>query len=274
MVGPIAIGADTVGAVAAAQRIGPREALERVIRDTVFAQGAEDLGLDRTPEAEAAVRGALGRAVLEALKKDASRDDPNDAEVAEATARHFVELDRPEAFRVVQVVVQVSEKADTAKKARARALAERFADRISTATGEADFRALAESVSDRGDFEVEIQSLKPVAADGRVVDVEHPLGNETYVPAFARAASRLTQPGQKSGVFATAFGFHAIMLLERMAAHSVPLDERRRLLRDEIATERAKQQKKERIDLIRSTLSTSVERSADALLSAVDVTKI
>jgi PPIC-type PPIASE domain len=269
-VGSLAIASETLAAVAGARQITPRDALEREIRDAVFANGALHEGLDQHPSAHAALRGTLARATLEALKQEAAQTEPTDAEIAAATQRHFVDLDRPEAFRVIHAVVRVSEDADAAIKARAKSLAERIADRVTKANDEAEFRTAVESV-ENGGLEVLVETLRPVAADGRVVDVDHPAEAQTFAVPFARAASHLGHPGQKSGVVATEFGFHTMMLLERTPPLSVPLDERRRLLRDEIFTDRARRLKKELLSRIKSTLATNIERSADALLLTVDV---
>ena len=269
--GALSISAQTVASVATALQITPRDALEREIRDAVFANGALARGLDQSPLVGAALRGTLARAVLETIKQEASETEPSDAEIAEVTARHFVELDRPEAFRVIHTVVKVPDKADNAVKLRARAVATRLAERVAMTTDEAEFRRLAESIGDRDGLEVVVETLKPVAADGRVIDVDRPSDQQTFVLPFARAASRLTQPGQKSGVVATEFGFHAMMLLERIPAHVVPLDERRLLLRDEILTDRAWRLKKELLKRLQSNVATTVERSAEGLLATVDV---
>jgi hypothetical protein len=265
----VAIPTATVGAVAEAQDIPPRDALEREIADALFASGALREGLDQLPSSRAALRGTLARARLEDLKKETARTDPTDAELAEATAANFVEFDRPEACRVIQALVQVPEDADVARKARARSLAERIAERVAQATDESEFRAAAESVEREG-FDVVVQTLPPVAADGRVVDVDHP-GVQPFVLSFARAASRLAHPGQKSGVVATEFGFHTMMLLERTPAFQVPLEERRRRLRDVILRERAIELKKELLSRLKATLATNVERSADSLLTTIAV---
>ena len=166
--------------------------------------------------------------------------------------------------------MKVPDNADGAAKSRAKALAERIAEQVAPAKDEAEFRELAQR-GDRGDLEVVVEALKPVSADGRVVDVEHPAESQTFVAPFARAASHLTHPGQKSGVVSTEFGFHTMMLLERTAPQVVSLDERRRLLQAEIFRERARRLKKELVQRIHASVATSVTRSADALLSTVEV---
>jgi hypothetical protein len=270
-VGSLAISDDVVVLVAASQEIPIRAALDRLVRDALFANGALRARLDRDPGVAAAERGVLARARLEALKDEANRTEPDDTELAEATARHFVELDRPEAFRVVHALVKLPDNADLPTKARARALAERLADRVGKAKDEAEFRSLAEGLDDRGGLDIVVETLQPVAADGRIVDVEHPATVGSYVPPFARAASKLIEPGQKSGIVSTEFGFHVLMLLDRTPSHHVPVDERRRILRGEILNERAKRLRKEVLDRTSIVTVPTIERSAEALLRTVDV---
>jgi peptidyl-prolyl cis-trans isomerase C len=230
------------------------------------------MGVDQDPLVQAALRGALGRASLEVLKNQAAEHELEDTEIAEATAHRFVELDRPETFRVIHAFVKVPEKPDEALKVRARALADRLAERVAKAGDEAEFQSLANSVDANG-LEIGVETLKPVAADGRVVDIDHPTDGEMYTAPFARAASRLTQPGQKSGVISTEFGFHVMMLLDRAPAHALPLEERKHLVEGDIMTERAARLKEELLHRIKSTVPVSVERSADNLLATIDVNR-
>jgi peptidyl-prolyl cis-trans isomerase C len=274
MVGSMAIAVDRVQAVAAAQGVTASEATAREVRDALLASAALLRGYGEAPSVRAAVRGRLSRTRLRELAAK-NQSEPGDDEVEEATARHFVELERPEAFRVIHAVVRVPEGAAPSIRSRARALAERIGERVAKASTADDFRREAESVDDRGDLELVVEVLKPVASDGRVVDPEHTTSPaDRYAIPFARAASRLSEPGQKSGVVATEFGFHVLMLLDKTPAHFVPLEERRIALRAEIMRDRANRARNELVAELRAAFPPTVERSAAVLLGTLDLDAI
>jgi len=269
-VGTLEITAATVAEFAGRTNVAPKIALDRAITDALFANAAEREHVDETPAVRAALRARLARAALEQLDDEAHRGEPSDAEIAQATERHFVELDRPEAFRVIHALVQLPEKADAATTARAHALAERLLGEVAHAKDEPDFRARAEALTDRGGLDIVVETLKPVAADGRVVDVVHPSPDiDTYVLPFARAVARLTEPGQKSGIITSEFGFHVAMLLDRTPALSVPFAERRERLRGEVMTARAGRAKAALLERLAAATPVTIERSADTLLATV-----
>jgi peptidyl-prolyl cis-trans isomerase C len=272
VVGDVPITEDRVLAVARAQGIDTPAAAESEIRDALFASAAQARGYDSAFGVRAAVRGRLSRVVLRELYRDAGASEPTIEELAAATERHFLEFDRPEAFRVIHAVVRVDEAAPATRRAGARALAERIAERVARAATGEEFRREVDAVGDHGDLEVSVEALKPVAADGRVIDAEHEHDNsppERYDLAFARAASLLTSPGAKTPVVATPFGFHVLMLLERLPAHVVPIEERRVALHDEIVSERAKAKRAELTKQLRAASAAIIERSADALIATI-----
>ena len=272
-VGSLDVFAHQVTLVAEAQGITIRAACDQEIRDALFACGALDRKLSDLPSVRAALRGRLARAMLTRVLDEAAARDPTDAEVREATARHFVELDRPEAFRVIHAVVRLPSSADSALKARARDVAERIKRAVGPARDPSEFRARAEAV-ERSGLDVTVEELKPVAADGRVVDVGHPRGRsdepESYVPAFAAAAARLAEVGDQRGPIETEFGWHVLMLIERIPAQAVALEDRRRILHDEIVGVRAKTRRDELLAASRSKRPAIIERSAETLLGALD----
>jgi hypothetical protein len=267
-VGSFDILPEQIAPIVEAQHVSSKEACNMEIRDALFASGALARRLSETPAVAAALRGRLARALLSKIAQDAAMRGPTDDEVRAATARHFVELDRPDAFRVIHAVVRVASNADAATKARAREVAERIKREVSHVKAPAEFRSRAEAIKADG-LEITVEELKPVAADGRVVDLADPRpADETgrYVVAFAAAAARLAQPGDQSEPIETEFGWHVLMLVERQAAHTVPFEERRRMLRDEIFAGRTRQIVEELRGELRNRHKPVIERSASALL--------
>ena len=270
-VGASSVTRDAIVEVARTQHVTPADALSREIHDALYAEAALARGYAESPAVGVALRGVLARARLAQLQAEALRGAILDSEIVEATARHFVELDRPETFRVIHAVVRLDDSADSAKRARARSLATRVSERVKSAVSADDFRTRAEGTDDRGDLEITVEALEPVAADGRTLNLEYAAPGTTYSPAFARAASRLVEPGEKSPIVETEFGFHVLMLLERLPAHVVPLSDRKRILREEIVTERAKRSKQNLLAELRRITPPEVERSAEALLASLPV---
>jgi hypothetical protein len=267
-VGPESISIDEVTVSALAQGVTAADVLRGQVRDTIFALGARSHRLDDTPAVRAAVRAELGRALLEVVRAEAASEPPTDAEVSKATELHFVELDRPAAFRVIHTVALLANAADPATRARARAVAEQVAKAVASATTADAFRSAAAAVSHEG-IEIKTEELAPMAEDGRVVDLRNPTARGSFVPEFARAAARLQSEGQKSGVIETPYGYHVMLLLERIPPFFVPLEERRSRLAPEIMAHRAQDRMDARVRQLRAELPPSIERSADTLIRAL-----
>jgi parvulin-like peptidyl-prolyl isomerase len=149
---------------------------------------------------------------------------------------------------VVQVKSDAGQPADEAELARATEVARAIRGAVAAAASAARgdeapasgddpaavaFRRAAGEVDARG-FEVRIERLDPVAADGRVLRP----GGGSLVREFADVASSLRERGDVAGPFRTPFGVHVAMLLERTPPHEVSADERRALLADEILDDR------------------------------------
>ncbi len=288
-VGRHPIARESVARVAAAQHVTPIAARDALIRDALLASEAEARGLDRDPEVSARISAVLARALLHRVTK-ATREAPiTGDEVRAITERHWLEIDRPEGFRVVHAVVRFSDRDAKEDRARAAVVAEKIrdevvkiADRVPSLPAPARpslfdkapdtakdplaevFREVASKI-ERGSFEVVIEELAPMAQDGRAVA----LTGQTFDAEFAKVASSLAARGDVSPVARTPFGAHVIMLLERTPAHRVPEEERRVMLRDEILAERARAADSAlRAELRRGRV---IAERADALLALVRV---
>lgn len=255
----------TIRLVAQAQGVSLTAARERAVRDALFSLAATE-GSSLSVDTVAAIRARLARASLEGFAQRAAESAPTDEEVEAATVGHFLELNRPEGFRVVHAVVQVSPDADGLAKQRAKEVAHQIAKAVSGAAGAEEFEARARGVLAEGD-EVRIESLDPVAADGRVL---RPGGGELVKP-FAEAAARLSSVGELSPVTETEFGYHVMMLLERTPPKSVPLQERRAILKAEILAKRARDAASKALEELRRERPVHIERSAGALMQGLQV---
>jgi hypothetical protein len=200
-------------------------------------------------------------------------------------ARRWIELERPEGFRTVHAVVRFAENADATTRARAEVVARAIREAV-VPVGEsartiarpppkragdevndpvvASFRSAVDTV-DKDGFEVTVEALAPVAADGRMIRPE----GGTLVESFARAASELGARGDTSALVGTSYGVHVIVLLERTPAAIVPVEERRRLVREEVLWGRASAERAKLLEGLRRDVF--VERSAESLLALVSI---
>lgn len=277
-VGEQRIAASTVENIAAAQSVAPREARELAIVDALFAAEAEARSLDAALDFQ--LRTALARAALDELVASARAEGPpTDAELAVWTERLYYSLDRPESHRTVHAVVRVPPEADATKWSAAQAVADVVSRRVAVAAqlaretpagapaGQADpaeqrFIELARDTPSEG-FELVVQSLPPVAADGYTVQPE---GRQPFDEAFVREATSLEARGSLSRPFRSAFGWHVVLLLERLPAVRVPIEERRRLLAADVWDERIRARRTQLLTRLRAEVPIEVERSADKLL--------
>ncbi|MRG97779.1 peptidylprolyl isomerase [Polyangium spumosum] len=276
----------TVVRIAAAQGIDLVAARELAIRDALFASEARARGATNDPELERRVSAALARRLMHQLLSEAEQKGPvTDAELERVMARRWIELDRPEGFRTVHAVVQFAENADAATRSRAEAVARAIHEAVLPVAASAraitrpepkrpfedvedpvvaSFRSAVDGV-DKDGFRTVVEALPPVTADGRLI---LPDGG-TLVESFARAASALGARGDTSPLVATSYGVHVLLLLERTPARVVPLEERRRLVRDEVVWGRASAARSKLLEGLRRGVL--VERSAEPLLALVPI---
>ena len=291
-VGEMRVSLTSVGKVAGAQQVAPAAARDLLVRDALFSAGAVDTGLDREPATALAVDAALARALLRSLLAEAEQTGPvSDDELRDTTARHWLDLDRPESSRTVHALVRAKGKAQVPSKllveaaqllSRELAPIAREAAASSPPTAEvgrqppedpmvARFKDAATAAFERvkaqvgADIELVAEGLPPVTAEGRVVTPQSGGFDET----FARVAAALRARGDLSVPTETPFGVHVILLLERLPAHVVPAEERRALLREEVISARATRLREQLLERLRAGME--IDRSADALLALVSV---
>jgi PPIC-type PPIASE domain len=282
-VGAIDVSGETVAEVAVEQRLDRARARELAIRDALFANEAAAGGLDRSG-VSLGEDAALARRLLHELLTDAERKgDVTDDELREATARHWLELDRPEGFRTIHAVVRLDAKADAARRQRAgeiagalrlalapvRETARSSRPPVMIAGSKPDddpvlapFRHAVDQVVHEG-FEVTAEPLPPITADGRGLQMTP----QSFDKDFARAAATLVERGDLSPVTFSAFGAHVILLLERTPPAVLPAKERRRIVREEVVTDRARAAQEKLLESLRERVA--VDANADAALALV-----
>jgi hypothetical protein len=235
----------TPGVTLSAARLRAVERSTGVAPAAALASSSEDVllaaDLQRQDAAAAAQlrRVALARSLLVELKREGMRaGPPSDAEVEVSSQARWWQFARPRMVRVTHAVVM-----SQGPNEAARALAERIARAVSGTTSASDFRNAAQAVPAEG-FTVKVEDLMPVAADGRALDPENPPpvgpGERRFDSDFARAAAALDAVGAKSSVVHSKFGYHVLLLTGSVPELKPPMEERRRMLHDEILTGRSR----------------------------------
>ncbi len=260
-VGDLAIAQVTVERIAAAQGLDGAAALDRALSDARFALAARE----SLPAVTQVVieRAALARALLEGIAAHA-RDagPPSDGEVEELTRQRWVELDRPAAVRVTHAVALQKKPSDAAA---ARAIAEQLSRALAGIREPSAFIAAARAVTGNG-IEIRAERLPYIAADGRGFSFEPaPAAAGHFDPRFAAAANALLHAGEQSGVVESDFGYHVILLEERLPARHVPLAERRAALTAEILSRRAERERRELVTRLRGATTVEVARDFEAV---------
>lgn len=268
-VGTDDIATSTVLRIAAAQRLPPPTACERAITDAQFAAGARFAfeGGSIVPVLE---RAAWSRALLQGLQADAAARGPaTDAEVSVLTELRWREFDRPETVRTTHAVARV-EKPE--QDAAARALALRIFEAVRGTTDPDEFIRLAQAVPHDG-LDVRAERLPPITRDGRIYDpssASSSSANQRMDPDFSAGAFAVPT-GKTSEPVKSSFGYHVILCEARLPELRVPLEERRRVLADEVVKGRAERAKQELLERLSRSTPIAVARSAEALTASVRV---
>ena len=248
------------------QGITPAAARDRAIDDALFAAEARvALGDAAARRAEAAV---LAAALVAELAEQSRAAGPiTDAEITWATERRWREFDRPAAARTAHAVVRVKE---PSQADAGRALAERIAESVTGVSAPQEFLAKARAVP-AGPFEVRAETLPAIAADGREVDPTAPPEQEParFDLAYAEAANALARVGDQSPLVRSRFGFHVILLIERLPELRRSLAERRQLLAADVLAERARRVLDDTMVRLRARAPVQVLPTAPELTAAV-----
>jgi peptidyl-prolyl cis-trans isomerase C len=263
---------ESVQRIAAAQGVDAREARKRAIIDALFA-------LERRSDPESAAevtsseRSVLARVLLERIRTSSRADGPpTNAEIEIVTRERWPVLDRPPSVRTTHAVARVKEPKD---RERARAVGTRLREALKGVSKPGDFFARAKELSTQ-EIEVRAERLPLLAPDGRTFELPKENGRfagdlGSLDPTFTRAAHELETPGETSPLVETPFGFHVILLEERLPELRVSIEERRQLLADEIVSRRAKRVLSELVSRLEAETPVEEARDAESLTAMVPV---
>jgi hypothetical protein len=135
------------------------------------------------------------------------------------------------------------------------------------------FIGRASAVDKRG-FKVTSEALHPVGRDGRTLEFGDKMrrAGVTLDSAFVDAAFKLAHRGDLSDFVRTPFGFHVIMLVDRLPASIWPLEARRERFASRIIHERTERALAALVERLRQTTPTDDDAAnVDALLEQVKV---
>lgn len=268
-VGAELVSAETVTRIAERRGLTARAASELAATDALFAAEARS----RLPEGtrRGIERAALARALLEGLVREPqTHSPPTEAELDELLRERWVDLERPDAVRTTHAVVL---NAEPGRAAAARMVAEKLGGAVAFARTGPELLRAARAFPGEG-FEIRAEALPFVTVDGRIF-----ARTETGIAArpggfdlaFARAANAIAEVGQLGPIAESSFGFHVILLEERMPGVSTPRAGLAAMLEPEVRARRGSKLRSELVRKLRSGTPVQVERAADDLTARVKV---
>lgn len=286
---------DTVASIARAQGVDTRRALDLATFDALAANEAAARGLDRGLQGPMDM--ALVRILVDQLREEAwSKGPPTDREIESLTRQYWLEVARPPAVVTIHAAVMVPPDAPEEAWGRALEAARKIHDAVAPAAADARrtvppdympirgvnratepvmdaFADLARTVP-TGDLALRVEPLPPIADDDTSLepearDVKAP---STFAHEFVAAAFALTHRGDVSPPVKTPFGYHVILLLDRLPEAKLSFEERRRYFEHRVLEKRTEKRVAQLLEQLRS--STPIEEpptNIDALLESVKV---
>jgi hypothetical protein len=271
-VGTQVIPISVVVRVAEAQQISAIAAARKIVDDEIVATAARTRGLDQRVPLSWSLVAARGRFAADHLLEDAKRRGlPNDDEIKLLSEKHWLEVDRPPAARVIHAIVLAPK--DVALKEQARRLADAIQRAVRSATND-EFEAKAKAAPGQlalgggppldPKLEVRVERLPAFTQRGWVTEGGGGRMDET----FARGAFGLAA-GDTSEVIETGFGMHVIRLLEHVPEKRMPFEQRRLAFAEEVYSLRSRDLLGARVQALRAEHAVAVSPAAEQLMRSV-----
>jgi parvulin-like peptidyl-prolyl isomerase len=213
-------------------------------------------------------KNALADAVLGELRGRAeAAGHPTTAELAELRREQWERFDRPVSVATLHAVVLLKKAGDDRAAAD---LAQKIHEATEGLGKPEEFAKAARKVS-AGGLEKRVESLPPVTPDGRTVqfDPAVPLSTKHLHPAFASAANAIANEGEVSPVVKTPFGYHVILLVERIDSQRYTDEELGKRFGNLVLRRRAKREMTSLMDALEEQASVERARNIDRLTAEV-----
>jgi peptidyl-prolyl cis-trans isomerase C len=277
---------EAVLAIARAKHVSLKEARDLAIRDALFAKEAIAKNLDIGVTRDLDV--ALAQGLVRTFRTDAMAQGPiSDDEVVPFAVKNFFFVARPESWATIHALVPLKTDASQADIDRAHSVAVAIRDverpigasikgtfpmsNVDAIT--AAFDDAANSVDKQG-YKLEIEPLPPIAKDGATVFLDHrdPLQGP-FDPEFVKGATALAERGDISDPVRSQFGWHVILLLDRVPEQMVKLDPLKVMFADDVYDARAKNARVAFVDGLRKTTPPEIPQNVDATLALLRIGK-